>query len=67
MKIIPSTKVWASLALTVLLAGQSVAQAAAAKLEATLIWGTNDEKSPNPEHKKVDAAVAKKLKAMPFK
>ena len=25
------------------------------KLEVRLIWGTNDEKSPNPDHKPVDA------------
>ena len=37
------------------------------KLEAQLIWGTNDEKSPNPKHKPVDAKVAKKLKKLPFK
>lgn len=32
------------------------------KLEAQLIWGTNDEKSPNPAHKPVDAATAEKLR-----
>ena len=37
------------------------------KLEAQLIWGTNDEKSPNPNHKSVDPKVAKKLKKLPFK
>jgi hypothetical protein len=37
------------------------------KLEAQLIWGTNDEKSPNPKHKPVDSQVAKKLKKLPFK
>ena len=37
------------------------------KLEAQLIWGTNDEKSPNPKHKSVDAKVEKKLKKLPFK
>lgn len=71
MKIIPHAKLWASLALTALLAGQSVSQAATqplpAKFEARLLWGTNDEKSPNPDHKKVDAALAKKLKGIPFK
>lgn len=37
------------------------------KLEAQLIWGTNDEKSPNPKHKSVEPNVAKKLKKLPFK
>ena len=37
------------------------------KLEAQLIWGTNDEKSPNPKHKRVEADVDKKLKKLPFK
>lgn len=67
MKIIPQSKIWAGLALTALLADPSLVQAADTKVEARLIWGTNDEKSPNPDHKKVDDALAKKLKAMPFK
>jgi len=37
------------------------------KLEAILIWGTDDEKSPDPKHKAVDSRLAKKLKKMPFK
>ena len=41
--------------------------AADLKLEAQLIWGTNDAKSPDPSHKTVDAEVAKKLKRLPFK
>jgi len=31
------------------------------KLEAQLIWGTDDEKSPDPKHKAVDPKLAKKL------
>lgn len=37
------------------------------KLEAQLIWGTNDSKSPDPEHKPVAPEVARKLKSVPFK
>ena len=37
------------------------------KLEAQLIWGANDEKSPDPKHKAVDSKVEKKLKKLPFK
>lgn len=42
-------------------------QAGELKLEAQLIWGTNDEKSPDPSHKAVDPKVAGKLKKLPFK
>jgi hypothetical protein len=37
------------------------------KLEAQLIWGTNDEKSPDPNHKAVEQDVERKLKKLPFK
>lgn len=42
-------------------------QAGEMKLEAQLIWGTKDEKSPDPKHKPVDPKVAKKMKSLPFK
>lgn len=32
------------------------------KFEAVLIWGTNDDKSPDPNHKPVSESLAKKLK-----
>src|SRR4051812_18032079 len=44
-----------------------LASAADRKLEARLIWGTNDEKSPNASHKKLEGEMAKKLGEMPFK
>ena len=31
------------------------------KLDVRLVWGTDLEQSPNPEHKPLDAATAKKL------
>ena len=37
------------------------------KVEALLIWGTNDSKSPNPKHKPVEEPVLKKLKELPLK
>ena len=37
------------------------------KMEARLIWGTNDDKSPNPAHKPLDGDLAKKLREMPLK
>ena len=36
--------------------------AAELKLEAKLIWATNEEKSPDPNHKPVDPATAEKLR-----
>jgi len=40
---------------------QASVHAADLKLEATLVWGTNDEKSPDASHKPVDTVYAKKL------
>lgn len=43
------------------------ASAAERKMEARLIWGTNEDKSPNPKHKPLDGELAKKLRDMPLK
>ena len=43
------------------------AHAGELKLEAQLVWGTNDKKSPNPKHKAVEPDVEKRLKNLPFK
>jgi len=40
----------------------SIASAKELKLEAVLIWGTNDEKSSDSRHKPVDLATAEKLR-----
>lgn len=37
------------------------------KFEALLVWGTNDDSSPDPKHKEVEPEVEKKLKKLPFK
>ena len=37
-------------------------QAANLNLEAKLIWGTNEDKSPNTDHKEVDSATKEKLR-----
>ncbi|MCX6891843.1 MAG: hypothetical protein WCL11_19860 [Verrucomicrobiota bacterium] len=42
-------------------------QAATLKLQAQLVWGTNDERSPDPKHKPVEAVVKEKLKELPLK
>ncbi len=36
-------------------------------MEARLIWGTNQDKSPDPSHKKLEGDLAKKLEDMPLK
>lgn len=58
-----------SLALGVLLMNAWAAPLLAGelKLEAILVWGTNDEKSPDPNHKPVGERLEKKLKKLPFK
>src|SRR5688500_17998660 len=43
------------------------AVAAERKIEARLIWGTNEDKSPDPKQKPLDAELAKKLHQMPLK
>jgi hypothetical protein len=37
------------------------------KFEIQLLWGTDEEKSPDPNHKQVDPDVEKRLKAIPLK
>lgn len=41
--------------------------AAEMKLEAQLVWASNETKSPNPKHKPVDADVRQKLASLPLK
>ncbi len=43
------------------------AVAADRKMEARLIWGTNEEKSPDSSHKPLEGELAKKLRDMPLK
>ena len=57
---------WVTALLLLLLAAPSL-RAAEMKLEAQLIWGTNDEKAPNSKHKEVDPVVEKKLRHLPFR
>lgn len=44
-----------------------LAGAAERKMEARLIWGTNEEKSPDPKHRPLDGDLSKKLRQMPLK
>jgi len=50
------------LALLLLVGTADETLAANLKLEAKLIWGTDDDKSPNPAHKEVDVATRDKLR-----
>ncbi len=43
------------------------AQSVTIKLQAQLVWGTNDDKSPDPKHKPVDDDVKAKLNELPLK
>src|SRR5437016_4231946 len=49
------------------LRGPAAPAAAAMKMEVQLVWGTNDEKSPDAKHKPVGPELRKKLQALPFK
>jgi hypothetical protein len=50
-----------------LLGATPLTHAGELKLEAQLIWGTNDKKSPDPNHKPVEPDIEKRLKSLPFK
>jgi hypothetical protein len=50
-----------------LLAGLVASIAADRQIEARLIWGTNEGKSPDPAHKPLEGDLAKKLRDLPFK
>jgi len=45
----------------------SVALAEDLKLEAQLVWGTNDKKAPNPRVKPVEPEIRKKLAELPLR
>lgn len=62
-------KCGAALWLAVLVTGlmPAVARAADVKLEAVLVWGTNDPKSSDPRLQPVTEEIAKKLACLPFK
>lgn len=47
--------------LLALLLGATTLSAAESKLDVQLVWGSNGEESPNPNHKPLDASLAKKL------
>jgi hypothetical protein len=54
-------------ALLLVVVGVTQSWAGDLKLQAHLIWGTNDKKSPDAGHKPAEPEVQKKLKSLPFK
>ena len=68
-KRIPATGLgWVVVALVLLACGQSGAQAADMKLQAFLLWGTDDSKPPEGKaYKPVDPEIRQKLKDLPLK
>jgi len=59
--------VWCSAACAFLAWGEVRPQDAVLKLQVQLVWGTNDERSPDPKHKPVESDVKAKLKELPLK
>ncbi len=58
---------WLSIIGLLLCGLESGASAAAMKVEAQLLWGTDDAKSPNPKHRPVEPALSEKLKSIPLR
>jgi hypothetical protein len=58
---------WVLLGFIFAATGGTNARAAGLKLEVQLLWGTNDEKSPDPKHRPVEPDVQKKLNELPLK
>ncbi len=57
-----------TLAVALCFAGLPVSAAAGEiSLEALLLWGTNEAKSPNPKHKPVSPELRERLKSLPLK
>lgn len=59
---IPSVRLWRILAGLLLMGLPMAVSAKEIRVEAKLVWGTNDEKSPKKEHVPVDKMTAEKLR-----
>ena len=68
-KVIPATGLgWFAIALVLLACGEARAQSADMKLQAFLLWGTDDSKPPEGKtYKPVEPDVRQKLKELPIK
>jgi len=58
---------WTFAACALLACDALCSQGAGFKLEVQLVWGTNDDRSPDPKHKPVEADVKAKLDELPLK
>lgn len=58
---------WSVAALVMMSCTEFRAEPAVCRLEIHLVWGTNDDRSPDPSHKPVDSEVKDKLKELPLK
>ena len=58
---------WFAAALVMMSCPEFRAEPAVCQLEIHLVWGTNDDRSPDPKHKPVDTEVKDKLKELPLK
>lgn len=67
MKLIFRRFLFASLLLAGGLLAVEPSPAADMKVEAQLLWGTNDSKSPDANHKPVSDEIRKQLKQLPLK
>ena len=67
MRISISRTSFSLIALGFLLLSGLATHAQTMKLEAQLVWGTNDKTSPNPKHVPVEQDIEKKLKDIPLK
>jgi hypothetical protein len=59
--------IWILAAFSSLSALTARAESGDMKIEAQLIWATNDKEDPNPKHKPVAPEIREKLKALPLK
>jgi hypothetical protein len=69
MKIFRAVPVWAKVAFCVgaMALMSPVAHAENMRMEALLVWGTDDPQSPDPRHHLVDANLARRLKKLPYR
>jgi hypothetical protein len=58
---------WAVMGLMAVTLFAGTARAESGRVEVILVWATNDERSPDPKHKPVDAELARKLGKSPYR
>jgi hypothetical protein len=59
--------VWCSAAFALVAGGEVRLEAAGLKFQVQLVWGTSEDRSPDPKHKPVEFEVKQKLKELPLK